>query len=343
MKRTGPSCCGSGFTLVELLVVIAIIGILVSLLLPAVNAARSAARRTQCANHLRNIGLAILNFETTKGHFPWSVGQWEEEFRRAKTCAEGRGPWIGPPGGKKKGNYSGKGWIPDILPFIEEQALYDRMEVGFRGMFRNGQGMINRNEPELVAAVASQPSWLACPSDPSARGTRQDQFWWEGEDTAVTCYKGVLGDTVVGCYAFDVLWKDGSEGDCHRSLGCDGFFWRNNYFEPIKLKHVKDGLSKTLMVGEAVVSQDPHSAAYFADGDWASCNIPINYFVYPEIRDQLADEWYNLRGFKSLHPGGAHFVLGDNSVRFLLEGMDHATYRAMSSLGRGDFVGDGSL
>src|SRR3954468_23359137 len=100
----------NAFTLVELLVVIAIIGILVALLLPAIQAAREAARRMSCSNNLHNIGLACLNFCDTSKHLPVSIGQWAEDFNRDKS------QWLGPSGGKMKVSnggpgYNGKGWI----------------------------------------------------------------------------------------------------------------------------------------------------------------------------------------------------------------------------------------
>ena len=217
-----------------------------------------------------------------------------------------------------------------VLPYMEEQALHDQMKVGFTGDFQAGQGM-KKNDPQLQLALTQQPSWLSCPSDESSRGFSTEQFHWTGsaeQAIAVTAYKGVLGDAAMGCGLYPIAFGQdfGSVGDCHRSLGCRGFFWRNSYFKPIKMRQVKDGMSKTMMVGEAVVSQDNHSAAYFADGDWASTNVPLNYFVE---KQDVVPFWFNVRSFRSLHAGGAHFVFGDNSVRFLNEGIEHTTYRAM--------------
>ena len=335
----------SAFTLVELLVVIAIIGVLVSLLLPAVNAARGAARRSQCTNNLRNMGLGIINFESANRQYPSSVSQFaHEEYKRPELCTDDhRAVRVGPPDGSRPGQYSGKGWIPDILPFMEEQALYDNMKRGFNGNFgftARNSGLNNRYIPELVQALKTPVSWLSCPSDKSSFTPRKDQFWWNqgGVEVTVTSYKGVLGDSIVGCSLWDPIWTDGSQGDCHRTLGCRGFFWRTSYYQPVKARNVKDGMSKTAMVGEAVVSQDYHSTAFFADGDWASCNIPINYFILPEDPAVIQDRWMDVRSFKSLHAGGAHFVYGDNSTRFISESVDHQVYRAAATRNGGETV-----
>src|SRR6185436_3076641 len=107
-----------GFTLVELLVVIAIIGILVALLLPAVQAAREAARRSQCANNFKQVGLASLNYESTKKIFPMGIEMW----RTIHPCA-----WISDPR-NDSGTYYGFGWGTFILPYIEQTALYDSFD-----------------------------------------------------------------------------------------------------------------------------------------------------------------------------------------------------------------------
>ena len=147
------------FTLVELLVVIAIIGILVALLLPAVQAAREAARRMGCSNNLHNIGLAVLNFSDAKKRIPHSLNMWPEE--RDKT-----GQWIGPPGGSLAPanggpGYSGRGWMVDILPQMEEQALYD---ANFERA-QNGE----RNDV-MGSAAGGQWHWNGCRRNPPLSG-----------------------------------------------------------------------------------------------------------------------------------------------------------------------------
>jgi prepilin-type N-terminal cleavage/methylation domain-containing protein len=326
-----------GFTLVELLVVIAIIGILVALLLPAVQAAREAARRMGCSNNLHNIGLAILNFENAKKRIPYSANYRFEEFDR------NGGKWIGLANGGKLDpinggpGVSGRGWMVEILPQMEEQATYDGIQTALKTV--DGKKPWNVNGSPSTTGMGVLPirqfvdeqiNWMSCPSDTSAM-LSDHQWYWKPLPVATSSYKGVLGDNVVWIQA--TPHQDGTPEDCHNNLnfnkGCNGLFWRTAYYFQLKLKDITDGQSKTFMVGEGVVSQDDHSAAFFADGDWASCNVPLNYFLQNETEVQT--KWYEVRSFRSLHPGGAQFVLGDGSVQFVSEGVDHKTYRAMAT------------
>jgi prepilin-type N-terminal cleavage/methylation domain-containing protein/prepilin-type processing-associated H-X9-DG protein len=323
-----------GFTLVELLVVIAIIGVLVALLLPAVQSARESARRMSCANNMKNMGLGILNYTDANGHLPYSVSQWEEESVD--------GQWVGPPLGKmhpKNGGpgYSGRGWIVAILPQMENSAAHDRITAALKdnlglqdGKFSaraargTGMGVI-----EIRDVVGAQLPWFTCPSDDSAAPSDQ-QFHWPGVTVATTSYKGVLGDNVVWPQSTSHL--AGSLPDCHNNVsGCNGLLWRTAYYEPIELADVTDGQSNTLMTGESVVRMDFHSAALFADGDWASCNVPLNFFLPTDDPTAAINQWYEVRGFRSVHPGGAQFALADGSVHFLSESIDHRAYRALAT------------
>ncbi len=157
-RSAWPRRCRSrhAFTLVELLVVIAIIGILVALLLPAVQSAREAARRTQCVNQMKQIGLAILNHEVTKGAFPpggiaygryrfiWTRDPLPFDCQRTYDC-------------------NGTNWAIEILPHLEQQPLYDRVRPArnerIEKMILNGNGLINRRvrDTEMPA--------MKCPTD----------------------------------------------------------------------------------------------------------------------------------------------------------------------------------
>lgn len=348
MRRPTIDHRQNAFTLVELLVVIAIIGILVALLLPAIQAAREAARRISCSNNLHNIGIACVNVHDTSKHLPYSISQWQEDRNI-------NGQWIGPNQGKMHPSnggpgYNGKGWIVDILPPMEEQASYDIIKNGLKNSTGDknfailgpstGNGM---GHPSIRSVVSQQLPWLSCPSDASARPS--DRQWYWRVPTATTSYKGCIGDTVITSSgsggSMDTPFPDlGSKPDCHNTTECNGLIWRNTYFNPISMRKIEDGTSKTFLIGETVVEQDYHSAAFFADGDWASCGNPLNYFIIPaeETTIKAPPNWMAARGFKSLHPGGAQFVMADGSVQFVNESIDHNIYRGLATRKGGESV-----
>jgi prepilin-type N-terminal cleavage/methylation domain-containing protein len=349
------ACLSQGFTLVELLVAIAIIGILVALLLPAIQAAREAARRMSCSNHLRNIGLACIEVHEAKGHLPTSISQWDEDYEWQET---GSSPvWVGPGNGEATAAESnggpgrnGKGWMVDILPNMEEQAAYDLILTHYKGDFSPSPAMPNAGGGMGHLAIRhlmqTQYPWLSCPSDPSAIPSAGQYYWGARPDLApgqivlksTNSYKGVIGDCILCNH--DSHIRDcsstpfvdfASRPDHHDKVSANGLFYRNTYTRPVSFKKATDGTSNTFMVGECVVEQDRHSAAFFADGDWGTCGIPLNYFVIGASENEMRQRWNEMRGFKSLHPGGAQFVMGDASVHFVAETVDHDAYRALAT------------
>lgn len=334
-----------GFTLVELLVVIAIIGVLVALLLPAVQAAREAARRASCSNNLKNVALAVHNFEGRAGHFPYSVdyGQWDIRERPSLGVSnEVVDPF------RDRNKLSGKGWICDLLPELEQGALHESLKVGFEGTFYLVREGMNKNDPALRTALRQQLPVLTCPSDSTA-GPRDDDVysndfgWVERQPFLLpsTNYKGVAGD-------FSYNPGDASGGfteepwgaalDCHDSTDCTGIFWRYTYWRGgVKFREITDGTSNTMMIGETVVEFDTTNAYFFSASDWASAHMQFNYRP-PGGRDEVLQEWWDNRGFRSQHPGGGHFAYADASTRFLNEGIDHLIYRAMATRNLGELV-----
>src|SRR5215213_3632277 len=243
----------------------------------AVQAAREAARRSACSNNLKQIGLAVLNSADTNKRLPISIHDREEDFSCNPRI------WIGPQGGSAnrtdKGGPGllGKGWIVDILPQMEQQAMYQRLteqlkidkSFGIHPTNGTGKGLGHANVREIVSA---QHSFLSCPSDDSAK-PNPDLWYWAPVPTGVTNYKGCIGDHGVtdGINLNSPVPPNfGAVPDCHNTAETNGMFGRNTSIKPIELKMITDGQSNTFMVGENVVWQDYHSAAFYSDGDWAS-------------------------------------------------------------------------
>lgn len=290
-----------GFTLIELLVVIAIIAVLIALLLPAVQQAREAARRSQCKNNLKQFGIAMHNYLDTYKVFPINISYASE------------GPRPAP-------QQNGKGWIVSILPYMDQGPLYNQFTAGFTGNFGSGGGMMSAS---VIPLMATTLPMIACPSDDSPK-TSTACAQWSGKTVAVTNYKGVIGDTQMGGTTSIHV---GTTPDCHNTVPCNGMFYRNNYQAAVKAAHITDGTSNTLMIGEDVPKENIHSAAYHANGDYASAHAPINYFPKPST----PSDWWNVISFRSLHTGGAHFCTADGAVHFLNQNINKSLYRALST------------
>jgi prepilin-type N-terminal cleavage/methylation domain-containing protein/prepilin-type processing-associated H-X9-DG protein len=293
-----------GFTLVELLVVIAIIGILIALLLPAVQAAREAGRRAQCLNNIKQLGLACHTYaDVNRATFPISISMWDE-------------PQVTP----ARPYTNGRGWIAAILPQLEQQNLYAQFD--FSGRMLDGKGLLNQvNRPALQADLP----FIRCPSDPSARTLSTVQFQVDPAPVRLTNYKGVIGDTRMGGSASAF---PGSEPDCHNLPKCNGTFWRNTYQSAVRFADFVDGMSSTVIIGEDVPEYNNHSAWCYSNGDYASTHVPLNFM--PDTPD-AARAWHNAISFRSRHPGGGNFSLADGSVRWVNQNVDHKLYRALST------------
>ena len=241
----------AGFTLVELLVVIAIIGILVALLLPAVQAARESARRMQCGNNLKQIGLAILNFNDTYGHFP-SAGTNSTDF------------WTDPDVAvtAKRERY---GWGFQILPFIEEQALYD---IG-----KAAQADYRPTEivPSLGQAIVEVPvAAYTCPS----RGPRTCAITSDATVVSLGDYAGLMFGKYMGnqwdnSYNYDSLsgkdymvltWQGILSKGAHYN-GTEYEYW----WEPVGMRKLTDGTSHTI----AVMEKAAYIGKYNVSGTWS--------------------------------------------------------------------------
>jgi len=318
-----------GFTLVELLVVIAIIGILIALLLPAVQAAREAARRMQCANHLKQIGLAIHNFESTNGAVP-----------PAQTSGVGHATWL-----------------VHIMPFLEESTLYEILNV-------EQQFYSLPNE----AIQVQVPSYY-CPSRRSATHLSDDP-WRSNNCGSGDVRHGALADYAIngGDHQQDGKWQDEPvngmaewprdtlrrEGECPnvRVLAFKGLR---------KFKHVEDGLSHTLLVGEKWVHPKYYGQRDWGDNCYFNDDKPYNFvrkagiLVNPRLQLDFRlvpnpePQIFRIDAFKerlskrfgSDHPGGfCQFVFGDGSVRGLQADTPGLVLAALANIADGQVPQD---
>jgi type II secretory pathway pseudopilin PulG len=282
-----------------LLVVIAIIAILIGLLLPAVQKIREAANRMKCSNNLKQIGLGIHNYHDTNGTIPTSVSPWAEGLVPAGTILHGRG------------------WITETLPFVEMDNLYRLLEPTRNQVFFN-YGADSLAGTNMRPHVTLNTPLFKCPSDGKTPKTpATDQYQWNPRPTTLTNYKGVIGDVRMG-------GAGTGAPDTHNQAMNPGVFWRNSYQAKIGFAAVSDGLSNTFFVGEDVPFHNQHSALFYANGDYASCHQPLNFFPNPP----QPSNWPLVMSFRSLHTQGANFLMGDGGVRFVRQAADFTAYRA---------------
>ena len=285
-----------GFTLVELLVVIAIIGILVGLLLPAVQAAREAARRAQCMNNVRQIGLALTNYESAYRRYPSGWVDWRQTTKPGWSMSQA------------------------ILPFMEQTNLSNRLDTNFAI-----DSTVNR--PFLETVI---PTFI-CPSDPApstfeiaeASGLDEDEGHEEGGGhnvdighklfrIAKSNYVGVFGTLEIE----DVPYRG------------DGVFFGNSF---IRMRDMTDGVSNTIIFGErgsrlggslwhGYISEAASAPARFLGTTDHVPNSPVAHF----------DD------FSSYHTGGTHFVNGDCSTKYMSNSIDLEVYQALATRSGGE-------
>ena len=303
------------FTLIELLVVIAIIGVLVGLLLPAVQQAREAARRTSCSNNLKQLGISILNYENVQGAFPPG----------SQSHASTGWTW-------------GFGWAVSILPFCEQATLYDKLDkegtksrhiYPHTGMVYTG---FNEFNGDLVSGV--DLTLLFCPASPLPQFVLRNQNV-PADGAASPTYTAITG-------AVDHTSAVNKDGQTHPDLA-HGIQSQGGVLLPnksTKFQEITDGSSKTLLLGEQ------SGWCYDANGNDRDCRSDDNHSFTMGATPrafQSEDRWFNTttiryginhrawnstgvgsrygcnRSIQSAHPIGANVVFADGSVRFLNE------------------------
>jgi prepilin-type N-terminal cleavage/methylation domain-containing protein/prepilin-type processing-associated H-X9-DG protein len=321
---SSKNSCKSAFTLVELLVVIAVIGILIALLLPAVQAARESARRTQCSNNLKQLGLAFQNFHTGNKRFPPAY----ESLPLA-------GDPFGPPDSVTRDRAPGWAWGMLLLPFVENQQLHNSL---------------NRKLPcwhaDNATAARTQLSTFLCPSASGAEqpfdvrndsGTRLATF-------GRSCYVASVGQ--------EEPW--GITTDDYANIA-DGPLYRNS---KTRAADVTDGLSKTVFLGEhhPILSSKtwvgvvpgatvcPTERFAFSACDHAATLVQVHSGPasdeFPPVIHPPNSPLCHVCQMYAEHPGGCNILLGDGSVRFVSEFINQLTWAALASRAKGDTAGD---
>ncbi len=317
----------SGLTLIELIVLLAIIGILIALLLPAVQAAREAARRTQCSNHLKQLALGLLNYEAVHRSYP------------ATAVVKGQTATAPVPGSPRKdGVGAGFSWLVAVLPFLEQQPLYEMID--FKGAPYDGA-----RDHKMAASV--QIATYRCPSFAGSTFAQAPEYPVGSQ--ALTNYAGLGASHLASLYGTE---KDPVGGKKHPNGVLAPGCW-------VHIGEILDGTSNTLMVCETreekyaawfdgtnaslVALAEQTTPAFDGGGDSpyqpkAGARTTLNYGdpMPPEPTAYLPakshsgrEDW--VHGPSSQHPGIVNHAFCDGSVQAIDEMIDPAVYMSLST------------
>lgn len=308
-----------GFSLTELLVVIAVIAIIIALVLPAVQQAREAARRTQCMNNLKQLGIAVSDYHNSHNRFPAA----------AMT--------LGFPNDDSEDFIPGIMWSGQILPQIEQTNLYRLLDKDV-----DNPAVLD----DIYTACTTYISGYRCPStkyDVKAAET----LWW-------TRFPRRVPMSYLAC-ASGTLDVESGEGDFVGDSSSDGIMYRDS---KVRIPDVTDGLSNTILIGEAIhrdhwgSDHDGHmqvmdhwyiwspeqtrDVRYRKESSEAmgSTGAPPNAMVETEKWNANQKEL----SFSSRHPGGLQVVFGDGHVQFVSQSIDRGVWSSMGTRAEGDFV-----
>jgi len=342
-----------GFTLIELLVVIAIIAVLISLLLPAVQSAREAARRAQCVNNLKQIGLALHNYESANTCFPWAQGAVSARY---PTFQNGRMPWDGG-NGDEWANFSS---LALMLPHMEQTQIHNAINFGFG--VESYAGPWGYRDPVQGTAVESVITSFLCPSDGKGRGLNNYRAvngtnwdWWSRESGSGALTRPQPGGQKIGTIAgiedgtsntmafFERSRGDGdssrySPGDVYHggpgetwgfptyvvSNPADLTFFRTSY-EPACRSYAASNPTTTWDWG----------GRYWAAGEYT--NSVGNANTTPNSKAPDCSGWGGVGtgigtfSARSNHSGGVNVLMADGSVKFIKDTINQITWLSLAT------------
>jgi len=282
------------FTLVELLVVIAIIGILIALLLPAVQAARKAARRSQCSNHFKQLSLGLHNYHDTHGAFPSGTL-----------------------------SVNGLSWRVFLLPFVEQKPLYDQFSF-IAGDFNAG---VNREGPNKSVHALNRINGFLCPSAQDDQAAHPSSTLLNPDrKTYNSHYYGVAGPT--GTNTFTGTSYEVGTNPVASHADCGGHARQGMLLldTSVRMADVTDGTSNTFLLGE--IAKPGGDGANWVRGYMYGGNAATKGVTYGLTANGGE---VNHMAVRSRHPGGAQFSLADGSARFVSETIDIAVHKAIAS------------
>ena len=297
-----------GFTLIELLVVIAIVAVLISLLLPAVQNAREAARRSQCKNNLKQIGLALHNYHDQFQVFPPG--------------------WIGIDSATNlpsvDGGVSGFGWAALILPHLDQKALHSQMDFD-----------VSLIDPRNKVALDRVINGYVCPSD-----VAPGPFWEimeEGSGNPFSPSVILPKANYVGNFGTEAA-EDICTDPTKQCMG-DGAMY---HLSSVNIAGFRDGTSSSFFVGERR-SNTSNAASPHWHSTWVGV-VPEGEEAVARVMG-VADHTPNhasshLDDFSSAHLGGAHFLMGDGAVRFVTTSTDTDLFKALATIAGGESTGE---
>jgi prepilin-type processing-associated H-X9-DG protein len=340
-------------SLTELLVVIAIIGLLLALLLPAIQRVREAANRMRCGSNMRQLAIAVHTYHNDRFYLPYNG------YLKPDGTAVG---WI------RDGTLPLWSWMARIMPYVEQDYYKVLAQLNLQELEQLTIRDATLGQPGATTYPPNLLTWQVevfyCPSD-RAKSQRVacdranigfDEYGGGfGACCSLSNYGGVMGSNwcrwgfiAAHGHVFDGfevndparanLSKKDPKG-CNGVDNGNGIFYRSDVERKRTFDDILDGTSNTFMIGERIPALDLHSGFFgYSNHATATCAIPLNWRMEGMNPGPAPKEWWNVQSFRSRHIGGANFAMADSSIRFVRASINLETYRAAATIRNGENI-----